>query len=208
MLLLDHIPLAETTNIKFLGVLIDKHLSFKMHVENLQASIRPYVGLIYRCSQFLPKQILLLIYNSYINSKINYCIESYGTTHKSTLTVIHILQKRIARIITNSPMLTHSDPLFKKLNILHVYKLFNLRTLIRSHTTFYSLSSSETTHLSHTHFTRASTKNLPLPSSTTSCGHRSPSYQAAELWNKLNPDLRSIQKSSEFRRRLKQHLLQ
>lgn len=85
LLFLDNTAIEETDNVKFLGVLIDRHLSFKQHTENLQERIHPYIGLLYRCSQFLPKQILTLIYNSYINSKINYCIEAYGTANKSTL---------------------------------------------------------------------------------------------------------------------------
>ena len=207
LLILNKIPIKKANEIKFLGILIDSCLSFKPHAEHLEATIRPYVGLIYRCSEFLPKEILILIYNSYVNSKINYCIEAYGTAYKSTLVRIHLLQKRIARIITKSVFHAPSDPLFKKLNVLNIYKLFIFRTLINSHKIFYSLPPSTTTHLSHSHFTRTSIHCLPLPPSTSSCGHRSPAFQAAELWNQLSVELRSISNPVEFRRRLRQHLL-
>ena len=208
LIFLNRVSLTEAENIKFLGTLIDKRLSFRAHAEYLEANIRPYVGLMYRCAQFLPKEILLLIYNSYVNSKINYCIEAYGTACKSTLTGIHILQKRISRIITKSTFHAPSDPIFRKLNVLNVHNLFIFRTLIASHKKFHSLSPSSTTHLKHSHFTRTSITNLPLPQSTTSCGHRSPDFQVADLWNKLDMKLRSITNLTEFKRRLRQHLLQ
>ena len=97
----------------------------------------------------------------------------------------------------------------KKLNILNLHKLFIFHTLIASHKKFYSLSlsPSSTTHLKHLHFTRTSITNLPLPRST-SCGLRSPDFQVADLWNTLDMKLRSITKSTEFKRRYRKHLLQ
>lgn len=208
---LDDTALAESKNIKFLGITVDQNLSFKTHIANLVVKIRPYIGLLYRCAPFLPRPILLLIYNSYINSALSYCVEAYGTANVTTLHQLFILQKRIVRIISSVPFYSHTASLFSTLNILSIYKLFKFRSLLTSHATFYrsqSEISNMESHLHHTHFTRSSQLNLPLPASTSLAGHRSPIYQAPALWNSLPANLRKLKSTLEFRRALRQHLLQ
>ena len=200
--------IEEASKIKFLGVTIDRNLSFGNHIYNLTSKIRPYVGLLYRCSEFLPKRILVLLYNSYINSQLSYCIEAYGTASNSSLKTLFIMQKRIVRIISKSSSYAHTQSLFRNLNILNVYQLFKYRLLLISHTKFNTHPlDSNTSHFDHSYPTRCSKLNLPLPNSTTQAGHRSPSYQISALWNSLPSELRQLT-SSEYRRELRRHLLQ
>jgi hypothetical protein len=202
---INNVTLKGTDEIKFLGVIIDKHLSFKSHISYIEKNIRPYIGLLYRYSLILPRPILKLIYDAYINSKINYCVEVYGTASKTALKNLHILQKRAVRSISNAPSQAHSDPLFTKLNILHIYNLYKYRTLLISHETFYSHNSSS--HINHPHFTRSSQLNLITPHLITHSGQRSPEYQVASLWNNLNDSLRLITSHLEFRMELRRSLL-
>jgi hypothetical protein len=211
MIKLDNTALKETNSIKFLGITIDQNLSFKIHIENLIVRIRPYIGLLYRCASFLPKPILLLIYNGYINSALSYCVEAYGTASPTALHQLFVLQKRIVRIISGTPSYSHTASLFTTLKILNIYKLFQFRSLLTSHATFYCSqpsNSSSGSHLHHSYLTRAAAINLPLPISTSLAGHRSPAYQAPALWNNLPVNLKKLKSIPEFRRALKQHLLQ
>lgn len=180
-------------------------MSFKNHIENVVSSILPYVGLLHRYSDILPKDILILIYNSFINSKISYCIEIYGTAYKTNLNKILILQKRILRIIHKAPPLTHSAPLFQCSQILNIYKLFSFRTILSAHDAFHSTNI--TMHHQTSYNTRFSHLTLPTPHYLTQAGHRSPKYQIAALWNQLPNALRSIENKIIFRMSLKQHLL-
>jgi hypothetical protein len=208
LLKISNTTIEETSCIKFLGITIDNNLSFKNHISNLISKLRPYVGLFYRCSKLLPKAILLLLYNSYINSQLCYCIEAYGTASDSSLKTIYILQKRIIRIISNSHTYAHTQSLFFNLNIPNIYQLFQSRLLLISHSKFYSLPpNNSSSHFDHSYPTRSSKFNLPLPVSTSLAGHRSPNYQISALWNSLPLKLRQLKSLSEFKRELRRHLL-
>ena len=74
-------------------------------------------------SRFL--MVLLLIYNSLFLSHLNYCILAWGFSCER----IFILQKKAVRLICSEKFNAHTDPLFKKLNILKVHDIFQLRTI-------------------------------------------------------------------------------
>ena len=59
-------------SIKFLGVLLDEHLSWKEHIRYTQNKIAKNIGLLYRAKPFLGKHSLLTLYYSYIHTYLNY----------------------------------------------------------------------------------------------------------------------------------------
>ena len=61
---------------------------------------------------------------------MNYCNYIWGNTYKSHLMKLYIFQKKAMRIITKSHIHSPSIPLFKKLNILPIFDLISLNTLI------------------------------------------------------------------------------
>ena len=71
-----------------------------------------------KSSFFLSKVSLLTLYNYMILPYLNYCNLVWGSTYKSSLKRIVILQKRATRIIGRSNYDAHADPIFKELNLL------------------------------------------------------------------------------------------
>ena len=209
VLTLDKKLLPRVQTIKFLGIYIDEHLNFSTHIQHLRSTLRPSIGILYRASQYLPQYVLKLVYNSFIHSKINYCLEVYGTAPKTSIEYIHKMQKRAIRIINQGHYLSHTAPLFKKSCILPVYSLYQYRVLLRTHANFQLPSSTSNTTITtpHPYPTRFSATNLPLPPSRSRSGHRSPDYQSATLWNGLPSSLKCLSKHSKFRSSLKRHLL-
>ena len=59
-------------SIKFLGVLLDKNLSWRDHIKYIENKIVKNVGLLYRAKLFLDKNSLLTLYYSYIHTYLNY----------------------------------------------------------------------------------------------------------------------------------------
>jgi hypothetical protein len=200
---LDDTYLHEEQSIKFLGVHIDPNLTWKAHIEKLCAQIRPLVALLYKCSTYLPRKILILIYNSIIHSKLSYCLESWGNAPNVHTDQIYILQKRLLRIMFRKPPMTHSRPLFLKANILPIHLDYKYKLLVLAHKTFNDTDS----HCKHHYDTRAASLNLTLPPSTTAAGHRRVSYRCAAMWNELPSRLRTIGVGERFRASLKRHLL-
>ena len=95
-------PIKQTNNIKFLGLLIDPHLSWKDHINHLCNKLSRIVGVLYRVRFQLPSKILLTLYNSLIFSAISYCNIVWGNTFSTYVNKLFILQKRTIRLITST----------------------------------------------------------------------------------------------------------
>ena len=79
----------------------------------------------WRLKLLFPQEIKCLLYNSLIVPHINYCITAWGF-HRNRITII---QKKAIRIITASSYISHTEPLFKQLNLLKVEDILTLQEL-------------------------------------------------------------------------------
>lgn len=203
-LFINNTEINNAESIKFLGITIDKNLNWATHIENLRNTLRQNLGLIYVASTFLPRKILILLYNCLINSKIVYCLEAWGNAPSSYLDKILTIQNRLLRIIFHKPPRFHAASLYKESKILPIYELYKLRICLLAHSEF---SIRLASNYLPPYPTRHAPLSLPLPLSTTACGHRQVSYQVADAWNSLPKRLREIRSRSEFAAALKQFLL-
>ena len=108
--------------IKFLGIYLDKHLTFKQHINFLCSSISKCIFAINRVKHILPLKALKSLYFALIQSRLQYCIAAWGNSnhvHKLLL-----IQKRVIRIINNKNYRHHTDPLFKANQILKITDLY------------------------------------------------------------------------------------
>ena len=67
--------IEETNNIKFLGIIFDKHLTFKNHVGVVAQKISKSVGISFKLSKYLSLEIIKTLYYSLINPFLLYGIE-------------------------------------------------------------------------------------------------------------------------------------
>ena len=79
-----------------------------------------------RARFFLPKPCLKTLYYCLVYPYLHYCIVVWGSTYKTNLRRLVSLQKRVIRIISKSTFDSHSDPIFKELELL---KLSDIRQL-------------------------------------------------------------------------------
>ena len=119
--------LEHKTYVKYLGVLIDKNLSWKYHIKYhidfIALKISKTIGIISRLRHFIPNPILLNIYRSLIYPYISYGLLVWGQASKTNLNKILVLQKRALRLIYFINKREHAIPLFIKANILPVNML-------------------------------------------------------------------------------------
>ena len=59
--------------ITFLGITIDEHLDWKVHIDNLSNKIARNVGMLNKLKHFLPVFIVETLYSSLIASHLQYC---------------------------------------------------------------------------------------------------------------------------------------
>ena len=104
---------------------INENMSWKPHTDRIANKLSKYVGIINRLKRYLPQNILKMIYTSIIQSNLNYCILAWGYNCGR----LKKLQKRAIRLITDSPYNSHTEPIFKQLNILQLEDMFKVNML-------------------------------------------------------------------------------
>ena len=115
--------IEKVSDFNFLGLIIDENLSWDAHIQKTSNEISRSIGIMCRLKRFLPLEILRLIYNSLILPHLQYGIMAWGTKSGR----LEKLQKRALRIICNSKYNAHTEPLFKKLNLLKLSDIFKTR---------------------------------------------------------------------------------
>ena len=85
------------------------------------------LGIITKARKYLNRETLLKLYNAFVFPYLTYCVEVWGTAQKKYLDPLIKIKKKIVRIITFSPYLCHTDPIFKDLNLLPISKLVTQR---------------------------------------------------------------------------------
>ena len=91
ILKMNNIELEPITDFNFLGIIINKHLRWKSHINKISINIARTTGIIRSLNQVLPCNVLLTIYNSLILPHLNYGILAWGydTTRIFKLQKIH-----------------------------------------------------------------------------------------------------------------------
>ena len=87
------ISLARKQQVKFLGIYLDKNLSWKSHINHVCKKISKSIG-IYLCARLhLSSETKLLLYYTLIYPYLNYCNIVWSSTYISHLNRIFLLQK-------------------------------------------------------------------------------------------------------------------
>ena len=118
---INGIPLERVQNFNFLGLLLNENMSWKPHIDLLANKLAKCAGVLNKLKHVLPIHILRTLYFSMVQSRMMYCILTWGFVHYR----IEKLQKRFVRIISSSKYNAHSEPLFKVLDILKIEHLFS-----------------------------------------------------------------------------------
>ena len=122
----ENIVNVKETNV--LGVILDENLNWKSEISHVANKVAKSIGIISRCSFFLPKSSLRMLYYSLIYPYFCYCNIVWAQTYKSHKTYLRrlvILQQRIIRITNKSHFNAHTDPIFKDLGMLMIFICFN-----------------------------------------------------------------------------------
>ena len=114
--------IERTSSIKFMGVMLDEHISWIYHIRTVEKKIAKNIGLLYGVIQFLNENYLKTVYFLFILFYLNYANIAWASTYATKLKRVYLKQKHAVRIVYNKDKLTHSKPLFENLNALNAYQ--------------------------------------------------------------------------------------
>jgi len=122
--------LESCDHYKYLGVVVDKNLSWKPHVEYICKKISKACGSMARLRYSMNTNVLVEVYHSLIHSYLRYGIMVWGNASESTLQPLKCLINRAVRIITFAPFgRVDLEPIYGYLKILDVEKVFSFRNI-------------------------------------------------------------------------------
>lgn len=103
---LNGLPIETVSSFKYLGLILDTHLTWSDHIEYLIRRIIPILAILHRGKDLIPTDVRKLIYHSMINSCLRYMIEIWGAAAMTILRSIQVIQNRAIRNIFNLPYMT------------------------------------------------------------------------------------------------------
>ena len=130
------VALERVDDIKFLGVTIDSHLSWKKHINNVTKKVRSSIGQLYDMRRVIPKKLKISVYNAIVNSQLSYAIPVWGSfATGDSLRPLFLLQKRALRNLfcirrESKHVKGHTKSTFNEHRILTVYNVYNYMTIL------------------------------------------------------------------------------
>ena len=126
---LNGIKLTPVNSVKYLGMYIDKHLSWDTHIFHLSQKLSRADGILSKLRHNAPRHVCLSVYYALFYSHLIYGCNIWGITTDENLDKIVKLQKKCVRTITFSNYDSHANPLFIDLKILKVHDVIKLQLL-------------------------------------------------------------------------------
>lgn len=123
----------RTDKTKYLGVTIDQHFKWDIHVNNLIIKMRKLNYFYLNSRKILDKQTLRIVYFAMTQSLLQYGITACGGLGIVASNKLITAQKSIIKIILNKPKTYPSKNLFKDFKVFNVQQLFQRNSL---YTTF------------------------------------------------------------------------
>ena len=129
-LIIGQSMLKQTSQCKYLGLIIDNKLNWAAHIAHVKSKISKCVGILIKARPCLSRKCLLDLYYSFAYPYLIYCVEIWGHAGDRLLHPLFLVQKKIVRIITFSAFLAHTAPIFYNLRLLPLNKIVLQRTSV------------------------------------------------------------------------------
>ena len=199
---LNGVKLEPTSQIKYVGITFDEHLTFKRHITLLNSKLKRANSLLALSRHYLSKKLLIQIYYGQFYSHLTYGCQLWGQNDNAIEQTI-TLQKKAIRLMSFAHFQEHASPLFRNLNLLKLTDIVKLSNIIFTHDTINGKSPSIfenyfTFHkINHKHETVNSlnsiyslpTGSLELPIYRTESGKSSIRFICSTIWNSTLKDL-------------------
>lgn len=165
--------------IRYLGLTLDRTLSFKVHINLLTSRVRKLIYIFKTLRHVANPFVLRSVYSALCQSIIQYCLTCWGGTSKTTLKPLEVAHRAILKITTFRPIMYPTTKLYQECGVLNVRQLYILNAILLQHqrTPFTKLKK------------RRKDKICSLPSTKFTFTKRFFYYLGPSLYNKINSNL-------------------
>ena len=160
--------IQQVESYKFVGLILDHILSFSHHIESTSNKISKAIGILYKIEDFLPRTVLITLYNSIVRPHFAYGIEAYCSTANCYTNRLGVMQRKVFRIIFDLDQFADTNIYFSQASILKIDDMYSFMTCVYIYkalngiSNFNLFSSSHRQSDLHSYLTRNRT-NISLP---------------------------------------------
>ena len=205
--------ISEQDIVTFLGVVIDNKLNWKSHISHICSKVSKSIAIIRLLKFIFPKEVLKMLYMSLIYSYLNYCNLIWGSAEDGIIQPLFILQKKAIRIVNKSHYLDHTSPIFKSLETLTIFQIFDLNCYLFAFKCincnmfpYYKMKISQILNV-HTYNTRNNNNYRTIERARLRIIQRSYLYKGIDIWNSLDSWKRDYYSLSGFKKKMKSYLI-
>ena len=112
--------IQEVDSANFFEIMVDNKLNWMELIKCISRKIAEGISIIIKARKSFESETLLNLYNALILPHISHGIQVWGTAASIYLHRIYVLQEKIVRIVCGVHPRTHTEPLYKSLNILNI----------------------------------------------------------------------------------------
>lgn len=202
--------IEQVLNYKYLGLNIDYELKWTVHIDNIKKKILPIIGVLWRLKNCIPEKIKNNIYNSFVNSHLNYLVGIWGNAYETALNPIKTIQCKALKMIHNIDYYTTRTEVFTMTQVLNLNNL-NYKNLcvflykVQNNLIKNELNITLNSDI-HSHNTRYA-NNYHIDFTRTNLGKFSILIKAIHLFNNLPTYIKDSLSIIEFKKKIKIYLL-
>lgn len=202
--------LNEKAHEKYLGLILDHQLNWKMHIQKVKTKLTSLTGTIRSISMCLPRKIKYIIYNSLIKPHLDYLIEIWGTSAKTNLQILQIAQNKLIKSLFHYDFRTPSQIIYDETKIMNIKQTYIYYTCIL----IYKILNSHI-HTSLSFRKKAQTQKIKLRNANnliartprTNYGSKNIEYEGVRTYNKLPNKIKDAKSLISFKKQLKKYVL-
>ena len=204
----ENIKIKRETKIKYLGLILEEHLSWNQHVNEICNKLKCFFPLFYNIRQYLEKENIRNIYYTMIYSRIKYGCIITGQTTNENLNKIQTLQNKLLKVLYYKSYRYSTNNLHNELSILKYNDLINQETLSFVYKYVHSeLPSVFSGYFSHRHelvemIEEQRKRRFILPRYKTDMGKSTIQYVGSKIFNEKAPLLKLNISINTFRKHI------
>ena len=115
---IDGKKIVPSDSVKYLGIIIDSHLNWHHHANELAPKLSRAIGMLAKIRHYVDSKTLFMIYHGIFSSILLYGSQIWGQGSNKSLNKIHQLQNKVLRVIHFKSFDSNVDQLYKSSNIL------------------------------------------------------------------------------------------
>lgn len=197
----NNFKLTSSGSVKYLGIIIDKHLRWNLHINYIVRKLRGLLSKFKLLRNYLELNQMRMLYYSLVQSHITYGIIGWGGAYKSNLRNLEIMQKWFLKIILNKVRTYPTNLLYVEAHVYDIRQLFLCSVLYRQY-----LHNDHINLLTHSHDTRQREVLCRTTRCNKTIGQRSFSYIGQVIFNKLPETIKHSTSYHAYRKEIKDWL--